>query len=827
MQCAAQSLKVKNHQNEVLMYVMRDSLDLSPGSIGIVDMKHVNVSSKKLNKILGNLNVNGISKAFPEWGRSDSLSRSSNTSLVEKPDFDRVFKLTFLTEKEATDALTQLNSISCVLYAEKNSKVVLHDSFTDGTQWYLKNDGRNGGTSGADIKIEGAWAITNGSSSTKIAFLDTGVDINHDEFSGRASGDTPVHYHGTGVAGVAAANGNNTIGIRGINWNTTILSKAVFGTDTTFIGDAPAAQKIIDAVDAGADILNCSWGGPNSTSTLALSFAYAYKMNRLTVASMGNDASETTIYPAGYYNVFSVGASTNNDARSWFSNSGSHIDVVSPGGSGFDVTIPDTDPTDIYTTSPNNGYRFIAGTSFSAPAVSGLASLMKGYNTNLSNDDIAQIIRLSADKVAGMGGQNFTYEYGYGRINAERTMSYLRAPYTIKQTSSSNGSNYSTSQLYGMQLMGVQGLAPGNYYVYKHEVRKNIIFPDTYCTLIDAWGRGVNTNGLSQASPNFGMGFCEVVPGTLSTSGFTLRTYVYEVYNISMQYLGYYPTSPSNVNFAYTTLGIVQPTITGSYLVCPTNTTYYLNSVPSGSTITWDKSSNLTIVSSTSTSCTVSPNGTGDGWIKATLTQGCSVTMNVWIGAFSSGSISVSGTAAVCPNSLYTYTAQVPGGHSSSYSYSWTYPSGWTLYNQNQNTIQLYTPSSPGGGTVRVSVTNCGGSSGYSGITVYPRSGCGRYFMIYPNPASDNITITLDANFSSNTNSLNNEKNVDNNYSQETEPVNFIIRIYNNQGTLLSSNVRSGNSFNIPLINMRDGTYIIEISDGKTNYRQPLIIKHN
>jgi len=102
----------------------------------------------------------------------------------------------------------------------------------------------------------------------------------------------------------------------------------------------------------------------------------------------------------------------------------------------------------------------------------------------------------------------------------------------------------------------------------------------------------------------------------------------------------------------------------------------------------------------------------------------------------------VEGDAAVCPNSLYVYTADVPGGHSSSYSYSWTYPSGWYYYSQWSNNIHLQTPILPENmtyGTVRVSITNACGTSGYSGITVYPGYNCGGYYMASPNPA---ITYT-------------------------------------------------------------------------------------
>jgi hypothetical protein len=126
-------------------------------------------------------------------------------------------------------------------------------------------------------------------------------------------------------------------------------------------------------------------------------------------------------------------------------------------------------------------------------------------------------------------------------------------------------------------------------------------------------------------------------------------------------------------------------------------------------------------------------------------------------------------------------------------------------------------------GTVRVSVTSCNGSSGYSGITVYPGGGCPHYFTIYPNPASDNITITMIDNSLSNTDTTFVNQNIPN----ANIPTNFTIKIYNSQSALISSVKRNGMNFSVPLTNMRDGTYIVEVSDGKTSTTQTLIVKHN
>jgi exosome complex RNA-binding protein Csl4 len=104
--------------------------------------------------------------------------------------------------------------------------------------------------------------------------------------------------------------------------------------------------------------------------------------------------------------------------------------------------------------------------------------------------------------------------------------------------------------------------------------------------------------------------------------------------------------------------------------------------------------------------------------------------------------------------------------------------------------------------------------------------GCGGYYSMYPNPASDEITVTINEAESL----VTNESDIsDITFAKviSTDKTTYTIRIYNNLGTLLLTATRSGTSFKIPLTNMRDGTYIVEVSNGKNSYREQLIIKHD
>jgi Zn-dependent metalloprotease len=291
--------------------------------------------------------------------------------------------------------------------------------------------------------------------------------------------------------------------------------------------------------------------------------------------------------------------------------------------------------------------------------------------------------------------------------------------------------------------------------------------------------------------------------------------------------LGQNSTLVNQVENAWYAVGVgtqpTQVTMSGPFVLCFSNTQYTLSNVPPSSTITWTCSNNITRVSAQgSNPCIFKGNATGSGWINATISNAsCGsiiVPKNIWSGKFES--TVVTGTPDVCPNSLYTYIAQVPGGHSSSYSYSWVYPSNWYNNGQYQNTILLQTPYSPQYGVVRVSITNSCGTSGYSGITVYPSYNCGGYFLIYPNPTSDELNIEINE---SAINAINDSllPNLDNNEIEKS----FEIRIFNSMGFLLKSTNESGLNFSIPVSDLNEGSYIIEINDGKSGYRQQFMIK--
>ncbi len=306
--------------------------------------------------------------------------------------------------------------------------------------WGLHNTGQYvHGTSGApdaDIDAPEAWEITTGSSDIVIAVVDTGVDYSHPDLSDNMwfnTGETPdneidddgngyiddvrgwdffgndkypmdLHGHGTHVAGIAAAEGNNAIGITGVCWTARIMPLRFLDAD----GYGTVADEIsaIDyAIANGAHIINASFGSYSQFERDAISNANTAGI--LFIAAAGNDSlnnDTSPFYPASYNlpNIISVAATDQDDNLTWFSNYGpTTVDVGAPG-------------VNIYSTSPAMNYQYMHGTSVATPHVAGLAALIWGHNSSLTHNDIKGIILNGVDIKPTLSGKTVTG----GRINA-------------------------------------------------------------------------------------------------------------------------------------------------------------------------------------------------------------------------------------------------------------------------------------------------------------------------------------------------------------------------------------------------------------------------
>lgn len=298
------------------------------------------------------------------------------------------------------------------------------------SQWHLQR-----------ISAPSGWDIAIGSSNIVIAVLDTGIDTNHPDLTNKVAGknfvdgtnnveDTGAKAgHGTAASGVAAAAGNNGIGVSGVSWKNSIMPLVVVNPSTGSAAYSTIASAINYAADNGANVISMSLAGSSYSSTLQSAANYAWNKGAVMIASAGNNSSSTPMYPAALDNVVAVSATDNDDNPASFSNFGNWIDVAAPG-------------TYIYTTDVGSGYGAWQGTSFSAPQVAGLAGLLLAANPKLTNAQIVDIIKKNADDLGSLG---FDQYYGFGRINVYRSLLAAASAPSLSASISSpaNGSTVS------------------------------------------------------------------------------------------------------------------------------------------------------------------------------------------------------------------------------------------------------------------------------------------------------------------------------------------------------------------------------------------------
>jgi hypothetical protein len=162
------------------------------------------------------------------------------------------------------------------------------------------------------------------------------------------------------------------------------------------------------------------------------------------------------------------------------------------------------------------------------------------------------LIILGADD---KGDPGWDEHYGWGRINAQRSLELIQNPDKLMHAAATSGYTHSVSDTYAMVFYGVPGLYDGVYFVKRNEIRKNVTFDEPYLALTGAWDRGSYSRGYSAESPNYGQLYSSVVSGSVSATGLTTRTYVYQVWDFGGDYVGWFPCSPSQATMAYSVLG--------------------------------------------------------------------------------------------------------------------------------------------------------------------------------------------------------------------------------------------------------------------------------
>jgi hypothetical protein len=275
------------------------------------------------------------------------------------------------------------------------------------------------------IGMEAVWDVTIGDPNVIVAVLDTGVDEAHPDLEPNMIegydfvNDDPDAWddssHGTHVAGVIAALGNNAEGTAGIAWRSKILPIKVL--DSNGLGpDAAVSKGIIYAVENKARIINLSSGTPYQSRLLDEAVRFAERRGVLVVAAAGNtgDKGNEVIYPAAYPTVMAVGATDEKDGAPPFSQRQPYVSIAAPG---VDV------PGPAWRDSGNGPYILHTGTSAAAPHVSGLAALLLSVKFDQTPAQLRDLIMSTADVVNPRTGGSFL---GAGRINALKAVSALR-----------------------------------------------------------------------------------------------------------------------------------------------------------------------------------------------------------------------------------------------------------------------------------------------------------------------------------------------------------------------------------------------------------------
>ncbi|VAW57110.1 hypothetical protein MNBD_GAMMA07-137 [hydrothermal vent metagenome] len=317
------------------------------------------------------------------------------------------------------------------------------------------------------INLPEAWDITTGEPNNGqiiVAVIDTGIYINHVDFVGKlvdgydfisstfnandgdgidndpddpgddTSGNSS--WHGTHVAGIIAANSNNSVGVSGISWGAKIMPIRAIGTlgassfdimeSLRFAAGLSNASNTVPAQIA--DVINMSLGGFGFSQSMQNLINQVNDAGIIIIAASGNDNSSELFYPASYDGVISVSATDIENNKASYSNFGSKIDVAAPGGQISNDINQDGQGDGVLSTLVSgeieedednraSSYAFFQGTSMASPHVAGVVALMRAVYPELTPAEFKNALISGAltNDAGEVGRDNI---FGYGIINA-------------------------------------------------------------------------------------------------------------------------------------------------------------------------------------------------------------------------------------------------------------------------------------------------------------------------------------------------------------------------------------------------------------------------
>ncbi len=382
---------------------------------------------------------------FEQWSQSQPMD-----TLRVHPRLDNLRVMLPRSGMGQAEMIARLEGSGLVEFAEPD--YVLSASITPDDPDYLSGAawGLNSTPSGSidvDINAPEAWDLVRYASNVVVAVIDSGIRQTHEdlrdnlwtnpnEIAGNGIDDDndgivdDVHGynaidntgsaddnegHGTHVAGIIGASGNNGKGSTGVAWTVRLMSLKFLDSDGQ--GATSDAIACIDYARAhGAQLINASWGGAGQSQALRRAIDRARASGIIFVTAAGNESTNndrTPSYPASYAvdNMVSVAASDSLGALADFSNYGStSVDLMAPG-----VNIRST------WYSGDSAYANESGTSMSTPFVTGVFALLKARFPTTDYTQLIAAVLNSADKVPSAAGKMVTG----GKLNARAAIKYL------------------------------------------------------------------------------------------------------------------------------------------------------------------------------------------------------------------------------------------------------------------------------------------------------------------------------------------------------------------------------------------------------------------
>jgi len=422
-----------------------------------------------LDSLSNQYRVREANRAFPEYSQVTG-------------EWGDVFVITVDDDRDPARIAGDFQRSPQIVWAQPNlvfrTEFVPDDSLIP-DQWYLDR-----------IQAFDAWNITTGDPSVLLGVIDTGIqwdhpdirnviwvneaeDLNHngtldsldlngidDDGNGfvddvigwdftdappfPASGDFLVRDndpydemgHGTAVAGIIIAEGNNLWGTAGVAHGCRLVCLRA-GNSEGFLQEDDVAAAILYSLLMGVRVVNMSFGDELVSPLLREIVLYASQEGLVMVCSAGNHGSDDPHYPSGYDQTICVGATGLNDEWASFSNVGTSLDLVAPGKEMLSTLLGNQ--WGLFYNSGN-------GTSFSTPVVTGVAGLILSVNPSLDPEQVRDILNSTADP---LGPPGWDIQYGNGRVNALRAVqaAALGPSVEARITNPSTDSGFSESSL--------------------------------------------------------------------------------------------------------------------------------------------------------------------------------------------------------------------------------------------------------------------------------------------------------------------------------------------------------------------------------------------